>query len=137
MDNSNNTINQTYTLNEMIRNVQKQHNGLFRVPNSELTIADTRYFDSLDFKNEQAKNIVILSNLETEKDFLLVKNDEVIWRDNWSGEDDRIYRGDVLNKFKVAFDKETFLIHADGLKNEKMQQSIKAPTVQIHMNTNH
>lgn len=96
-----------YTLGELKRYVDQSEDGLFEIPETRMTVADQRYFDQLEMSEEI--QILCVFFLETECDyFILTDNDTVIWRDNWSGEEDRIYKGEVFEQIKFQFFEESF-----------------------------
>ncbi|MBO0455789.1 hypothetical protein JZO77_03425 [Enterococcus hulanensis] len=123
--------NQTYTLGELVNAVGQREDGFYQIPNSELSIADNRFFDRLDIKHQDNEKVLVLSMLEHEKDYLIVGPDEVKWTDTWSGEDERIYKGDVMEKFEITFDEETFKVNSNDLQFSPKSQQIEGPIVQI------
>ncbi|EOI51485.1 hypothetical protein [Enterococcus gilvus] len=128
---------QTYTLGELINAVGQREDGFYQIPSSELSIADNRFFDRLDIKHQDNEKVFVLSTLEFEKDYLVVGPDEVKWIDNWSGEEERVYKGTVMESFEISFDEESFKVNGKDLQFSKKSQQIEAPTVQIGMkNTN-
>lgn len=89
-----------YTLGELKRYVDQSEDGLFEIPETRMTVADQRYFDQLEMSEKT--QILCVSSLETECDyFILTDNDTVIWKDNWLGEEDRIYKGKVFEQMKL------------------------------------
>lgn len=122
---------QTYTLGELVKAVEQREDGFYQIPNSELSIADDRFFDRLDIKHQNNEKVLVLSMLEQEKDYFVVGPDEVKWTDNWSGEDERIYQGNVMKDFEISFDEETFKVNGNDLQFSKVSQQIEAPVVQI------
>lgn len=122
---------QTYTLGELVKAVEQREDGFYQIPNSELSIADDRFFDRLDIKQQNNEKVLVLSMLEQEKDYFVVGPDEVKWTDNWSGEDERIYQGNVMKDFEISFDEETFKVNGNDLQFSKVSQQIEAPVVQI------
>lgn len=122
---------QTYTLNELVKAVEQREDGFYQIPNSELSIADDRFFDRLDIKHQNNEKVLVLSMLEQEKDYFVVAHDEVKWTDNWSGEDERIYKGNVMKDFEISFDEETFKVNGNDLQFSKVSHQIEAPVVQI------
>ncbi|MFQ7233357.1 MAG: hypothetical protein ACLRPU_00675 [Enterococcus hulanensis] len=126
-----------YSLKQLINAVNEREDGFYQIPDSELSIADNRFFNSLDIEHEDNEKVLILSMLELEKDYLLVGPDVVKWTDNWSGEGERIYQGNVMENFEISFDEESFKVNRNDLQFSKKSQQIEAPTVQIGMkNTN-
>lgn len=121
----------TYTLGELVKAVEHREDGFYQIPNSELSIADDRFFDRLDIKHQNNEKVLVLSMLEQEKDYFVVAPDEVKWTDTWSGEDERIYKGNVMKDFEISFDEETFKVNGNDLRFSKVSQQIEAPVVQI------
>lgn len=118
----------TFTLGELVKSVNEQENGLYQIPNSELTVADDRYFDLLNIEHSVNEKVLVLSTLEHEKDIFVVGPNEVKWSDNWSGEDDRVFKGDVHDKFKITFDDEMFDVNTNDLQFVKQME---APVVEL------
>lgn len=121
----------TYSLKQLINAVNEREDGFYQIPNSEFSIADDRFFDRLDIKHQNDEKVLVLSMLEPEKDYFVVGPDEVKWTDNWSGENERIYKGNVMKDFEISFDEETFKVNGNGLQFSKIPQQIEAPVVQI------
>lgn len=122
----------TYSIGELINEVNKQYEGLFEIPDSELTIGDDRFFNLLEIKYKENENVLVLSSLEQEQDYFVVGPDEVKWTDNWSGEDERIYRGNVQDEFQISFEEEIFQVNANDLEFSKKRTS---PVFEIDMDT--
>ena len=122
----------TYSLEQLINAVNEEYEGLFRVPNSELTIGDKRFFNLLEINHEKNEKVLVLSTLENEQDYLVVGSNQVKWTDNWSGEDERIYRGNVQDQFLISFEEEVFIVNAEGLEFSKRKTS---PIFEIDMDT--
>lgn len=130
MNNEPNTT-ATYSLRELVDGVSNQYEGLFEIPNSELTVGDDRFFNLLEINHQENEKILVLSTLEKEQDYLVVGPNEVQWTDNWSGEDKRIYKGNnVQDNFKISFDEETFQVHPNDLEFSKKPS---APVFEIDM----
>lgn len=123
---------QNYSIEELVKAVNKQEDGLYKIPNSELTIADNRYFNQLDMKHQEDEKVLVLSAMEHEQDYFIVGSNEVKWTDNWSGEDEKIYRGNVKDQFIFSFDEEVFHVNTEGLVIEK---KVSSPVFEIAMDT--
>ena len=120
----------TYSIGKLINEVNKQSEGLFEIPDSELTIGDDRFFNLLEVKYKENEKVLVLSSLEQEQDYFVVGPNEVKWTDNWSGEDERIYRGNVQDEFQISFEEEVFQVNANDLEFSKKTTS---PVFEIDM----
>lgn len=58
------------------------------------------------------------------------------WTDNWSGEDERIYKGNVQDNLEFSFDEDVFVVNGKNLQFSKQSGQLKAPIVQIDMKMN-
>ncbi|EOH86330.1 hypothetical protein [Enterococcus pallens] len=125
----------TYSMGELVAAVNKQEQGLFQIPNSELTVADARFFDLLDVEHQANEKVLVLSSLEHEQDYFIVGSNVVKWTDNWSGEDERIYEGNVQDDFEISFEGEVFKVNSKNLELVIKNNQLKAPVVQIDMGT--
>ncbi|HCD9886084.1 MULTISPECIES: hypothetical protein [Enterococcus] len=113
-------IKPEYTLGQLKNLVNQSEDGLFRVPDSEMTVADERYFNKIQIESDE--QIICISTLEPECDYFIFTDTFVTWIDNWSGEDDRVYKGEVLKQLKFSFGEETFEVEKGKLvKQEKKQ----------------
>lgn len=111
-------IKPEYTLGQLKNLVNQSVDGLFRVPDSEMTVADERYFNKIQIESDE--QIICISTLEPECDYFIFTDTFVTWIDNWSGEDDRIYKGEVLKQLKFNFGEESFEVEKGKLvKQEK------------------
>lgn len=103
-----------FTLGELKQSVEQSEDGLFKIPETQMTVADHRYFNQL--KVPDKSQILCVSSLDAEYDyFILTGDDTVTWRDNWSGEEDRIYKGEILDHMKFKFFEESFEMMSNGL----------------------
>ena len=80
-------IKPEYTLGQLKILVNQSEDGLFRVPDSKMTVADERYFNKIQIESDE--QIICISTLETEGDYFIFTDTFVTWIDNWSGEDER------------------------------------------------
>ena len=102
-----------YTLGQLKNLVNQSVDGLFRVSDSEMTVADERYFNKIQIESDE--QIICITTLETECDYFIFTDTFVTWIDNWSGEDELIYKGEVLNQLKFKFFEESFEMVSNGL----------------------
>ena len=79
--------------------------------------------------------MLVLSSLEYEQDYFIVGPNVVKWTDNWSGEDERIYEGNIQDDFKISFEEEVFKVNSNNLEIVSKNNQLKAPVVQIDMGT--
>lgn len=113
-------IKPEYTLGQLKNLVNQSEDGLFRVPDSEMTVADERYFNKIQIESDE--QIICISTLEPECDYFIFIDTFVTWIDNWSGENARIYKGEVLQQLKFNFGEESFEVEKGKLvKQEKKQ----------------
>lgn len=77
------------------------------------------FFYLLEIEHKENEKVLVLSFLEQEQDYFVVGPNEVKWTDNWSGEDERIYKGNVQDEFQISFEEETFEVNANDLKFSK------------------
>ena len=126
----------TYSLRELITAVNREYEGLFETPNSSLSIGDERFFNLLDIEHQENEQVLVLSALEQEQDYLVIGPNEVRWTDNWSGEDERIYKGNVQDNLEFSFDEDVFVVNGKNLQFSKQSGQLKAPIVQIDMKMN-
>lgn len=118
----------TFTLGELVKIVNEQEDGFYQFQSSGLTIADDRFYNRLEIDHQANERVLVLSTLEQEKDIFVVGPNEVKWTDNWSGEDERIYKGDVLNKFEITFAEEMFDVNKNDLE---LSTKMTSPVVEI------
>lgn len=125
-------IKPEYTLGQLKNLVNQSEDGLFRVPDSEMTVADERYFNKIQIESDE--QIICISTLEPECDYFIFTDTFVTWIDNWSGEDDRVYKGEVLKQLKFSFGEESFEVENKGLiKQAKEQQNEKKEDNHVNM----
>jgi hypothetical protein len=98
-------IKPEYTLGQLKNLVNQSEDGLFRVPDSKMTVADERYFNKIQIESDE--QIICISTLEPECDYFIFTDTFVTWIDNWSGE--------VLNHLKFKFFEESFEMVSNGL----------------------
>lgn len=118
----------TFTLGELVNSVNEKEDGFYQIPSSELSVADDRYFDLLNIEHNENEKVLVLSTLEQEKDIFVVGPNEVKWSDNWSGEEERVFKGDVHDKFEITFDDEMFDVNTNDLQVVKQME---APVVEL------
>ncbi|MCC9082641.1 hypothetical protein LOS20_16190 [Enterococcus faecium] len=123
-------IKPEYTLGQLKNLVNQSEDGLFRVPDSEMTVADERYFNKIQIESDE--QIICISTLELECDYFIFTDTFVTWIDNRSGEDERIYKGEVLNHLKFKFFEESFEMVSNGLIIQAKSMMMKE-----NMNTKH
>ncbi|EGO9937635.1 hypothetical protein IDD99_002672 [Enterococcus faecium] len=122
-------IKPEYTLGQLKNLVNQSEDGLFRVPDSEMTVADERYFNKIQIESDE--QIICISTLEPECDYFIFTDTFVTWVDNWSGEGERIYKGEVLNHLKFKIFEESFEMVSNGLTLQAQSMMKK------NMNSNH
>ncbi|EMF0100041.1 hypothetical protein O5W18_002770 [Enterococcus hirae] len=104
-------MQETYSIKEILRKLEATEDGIWLIPNSDVTIVDERDLEEFELPESlETLKVICFWTTDEIRNYFSITNNKIVWFDNVLSEDATVFKGNIKEEIEIIIDEQTFQV---------------------------
>ncbi|EPI5828762.1 hypothetical protein ACS8GA_002603 [Enterococcus hirae] len=104
-------MQETYSIKEILRKLEATEDGIWLIPNSDVTIVDERDLEEFELPESlETLKVICFWTTDEIRNYFSITNNKIVWFDNVLSEDATVFKANIKEEIEIIIDEQTFQV---------------------------